>query len=256
MEKILYYPVLDTKRPKAIDLQKDIEAWLYQNITFDKAKANAFLVAWGDGFMLDAMKKYFDEGKPFFGVNCGTLWFLLNTLQEKSLPKTFEELDMVSVHPMQVEVITQKATRHILYAINDVVIGGNILDYFSFDLHGASFDKYVLGTGLILSTSLGSSGYWLGNGWPILPMQSDLWGIMWLAAKPFNYHLLKPQSIRVIPSGRTPIMVGVDGYGGKIDDVKEISIMPSNKSISLWFLASNDFDSKRIALSNQKLGWL
>jgi len=98
--------------------------------------------------MLDVMKKYFDEGNLFFGVNCGTLGFLLNNIQEKNLPKSFKELDMVKVHPMQVEVITQEATRHILYAINDVVIGGNILDYFSFDLKGELFEKQISGTGL------------------------------------------------------------------------------------------------------------
>lgn len=255
MEKILYYPVLDIKRAKAIELQKQIEAWLYQNITFDKDQANAILVWWWDGFMLDTMKKYFDEGKMFFGVNCGTLGFLLNQI-DHSLPQTFDQIDGIETHPIQVEVITQEEKHHLLYALNDVVVWGNILDYFSFDIHGESFDKNVVWTGLILSTSLGSSGYRLWNGWPILPMQSNLRGIMGIAAKPFNYHLLKPQSIKITPRWRTSIMAGIDGYGGKIDDVKEINISPSDKKVSLWFLASNDFDSKRIDLSNQKLGWL
>ena len=64
-------------------------------------------------------------------------------------------------------------------------------------------------------------------------MQSDLWGLMGIAAKPFNYHLLKPQSLKIIPQGRTPVMVGVDGYGGRVDEVKEIHISPSKKSLSL-----------------------
>ena len=34
--------------------------------------------------MLDVMKKYFDENKLFFGVNCGTLGFLLNEIDQKS----------------------------------------------------------------------------------------------------------------------------------------------------------------------------
>lgn len=136
------------------------------------------------------------------------------------------------------------------------MIGGNILDYFGFAVDSEWFTKQIFWTGLILSTALWSSGYWLGNGWPIMPMQSNLWGIMGIATKPFNYHLLKPQAIKIVPTGRTSVMIGVDGYGGKIDDVKEILISPTQKKVSLWFVAHNDFDSKRIALSNQKLGWL
>lgn len=73
-------------------------------------------------------------------------------------------MNIVDVHPMQVEVVTQDTKRHILYAMNDVVIGGNILDYFAFDVQGETFTKNVVGTGMIFSTALGSSGYWLGNG--------------------------------------------------------------------------------------------
>jgi hypothetical protein len=52
--------------------------------------------------MLDAMKKYYDfnktpqENKLFFGVNCGTLGFLLNDVYElEKIPKTREEIDVI-----------------------------------------------------------------------------------------------------------------------------------------------------------------
>lgn len=82
--------------------------------------------------MLDTMKKYFDENKLFFGVNCGTLGFLLNEGDHHQLPQTMDQIDVVETHPMQVQVITQQEKHHLLYALNDVVIGGNILDYFGF----------------------------------------------------------------------------------------------------------------------------
>lgn len=255
-KNIVYYPVLDTKRAKGQTIQNDISSWLYQNMTSDIDQANAVLVGWWDGFMLDTLKTYFDQDKLFVGVNCGTLWFLLNDITRENLPKSREDIDIVSIHPIQVEVIKKSWERQLLYAMSDIVIGGNILDYFSFDIQGTSFEKQIMGTGMILSTALGSSGYRLGNGGPIFPMQSNLRWIMGIAAKPFNYHLLKPESIRIIPQGRTPIMAGIDGYGGRVDDIQEIILSPSPKTISLGFLKTNDFDSKRIALSNQKLSWI
>ena len=50
----------------------------------------------------------------------------------QDLPKTMEEVDVVALHPMRVDIVTKDNKRHLLYAMNDVVIGGNILDYFSF----------------------------------------------------------------------------------------------------------------------------
>jgi hypothetical protein len=44
-EQLLYYPILDTNRPKAQELMHQIESGLFTNlITDDEKKANAYLV--------------------------------------------------------------------------------------------------------------------------------------------------------------------------------------------------------------------
>lgn len=43
--KLLYYPILDTMRPKAQEIQQQIQSGLYADlITDDESKANAYLV--------------------------------------------------------------------------------------------------------------------------------------------------------------------------------------------------------------------
>lgn len=48
-------------------------------------------------------------------------------------------------------------------------------------------------------------------------------------------------------------MVGVDGYGGKVDDVANLTISPTTDYAQLAFLKDTSFDSKRMLLVEQKL---
>ena len=41
-------------------------------------KCNTIIVAGGDGFMLRSLKKYYNFQKSFYGVNCGSVGFLMN----------------------------------------------------------------------------------------------------------------------------------------------------------------------------------
>ena len=146
--EILYYPILDTNRPRAQALQQQIEGWLYNTlITDDESKANAYLVWWWDGFMLDTIKKQYDfskspeDNKLFFWVNCGTLWFLLNDITIQDIPKNVEELEVLKANLMKVEIVKNDSSTEIKYAINDVVVWGNMLDYFKFDINSTQIKK-------------------------------------------------------------------------------------------------------------------
>ncbi|MCX6824450.1 MAG: hypothetical protein NT085_04985 [candidate division SR1 bacterium] len=261
-KELLYYPILDSYREKAQEIEKKIQEGLYKdlNLTDNEEEANAYLVGGGDGFMLDTIKKKYDfeklpeENKLFFGINCGTLGFLLNDVNDiTTLPKTMEEIDKVKAHLMKVEILKMDAQKEIKYAINDVVIGGNLLDYFKFDITSGQVNKRFHGTGVIVSTALGSSAYWLNNGGPILPAESQLRGISGLASLPFGHQVIKPEEMKIKIKGRTPIMVGVDGYGGRVDDVQELTLSPTQHYATIAFFKDTPFDTKRMLLAEEKL---
>lgn len=64
---------------------------------------------------------------------------------------------------MKVEILKKDTQKKIKYALNDVVIGGNVLDYFKFYVNGATIKEEFYGTGIMVSTALGSSAYRLNN---------------------------------------------------------------------------------------------
>jgi len=260
-KELIYYPVLDSFREKAQEIEKKIKEGLLSNlkITDNIDEANAILVWWWDWFMLDTVKKYYDfdkspqENKLFFWINCGTLWFLLNDIEFKDMPKNKDEIELVQAHLMKVEIIKNNGSREKKYAINDVVVGWNMLDYFKFDVDSNQVKKRFHGTWIIISTAMWSSAYRLNNWWPMMPAWSQVWWINGLASLPFGYKIIRPEDINIKIKWRSQAMVWVDGYWWKVDDVKELTISPTDHYASIIFTKWTSFDTKRMLLAEEKL---
>lgn len=260
-KELIYYPVLDTTREKAQEIEQQIKDWLLNNlkITNNIDEANVILVWWWDGFMLDTVKKYYDfekspeENKLFFGINCGTLWFLLNNIDTKDIPANTDDIEIIKTHLMKVEIVKNDLSKEIKYALNDVVVGWNMLDYFKFDIDSQQIKKRFHGSGLIISTAMGSSAYRLNNGWPMIPAWSQVWWVSGLASLPFGYKIIRPEEVHITIKWRSPVMVWVDWYGGKVDEVKELTISPTDHYASIVFTHWTSFDTKRMLLAEEKL---
>jgi len=69
-----------------------------------------------------------------------------------------------------------------------------------------------------------------------MPAGSTLRGISGLASLPFGYNIIKPDVTTIDIKGRTPVMVGIDGYGGRVDDVQSLTISPTTDYAQLVFL--------------------
>lgn len=261
-KELLYYLILDTHRPRAQEIEQQIKNGIYTNlkITDDEDAANIYLVWWWDGFMLDTIKKKYnftlapEQNKIFFWINCGTLWFLLNEDNNlDNLPRYVDDLVAVHAPLMKVEILKQDNQREIKYALNDIVVGGNLLDYFKFDIASSQINKRFHGTGVLVSTALGSSAYWLNAWYPIMPAGSILRWVGGLASLPFGYNIIKPETIKIHITWRSPAMIGVDWYAGKVDNVQEITILPTDHHATIGFTKDTSFDTKRMLLAEQKL---
>lgn len=256
MENIRYYPVIDNK-PSTEKIRAQIQAQLWTNmiLTDNIDDANAILVGWWDGFMLDTIKEYCHLNKIFVWMNYGTLWFLLNKIQTiEELPKTIQELDIIEEVTPKVTINTEDGSQYVTYAINDVVIGKHVLDYFHFDVHHGNEQKSIKWSAFIVSTGIGSTWYRLGNWGGIIPLHSKLRGIMWLAAKPFEYNWIAPCRIHITTHGKQLPDIGVDGYGpGFHKNISDVIIESDWTSIKLWFTKEEEFETRRHLMANQKL---
>lgn len=256
MEKLIYYPVFN-ERAKCKFLDKQIKDKLYNNLSFTDNidKANVILV-WGwDGFMLDTIKQYMHLNKIFLGINCGTLGFLLNPIDDiRELPENTKDINIVEETTIRTTVTDMKWNKKTQYGINDIAIWGNILDWFNIKINGESIQEEIQWTWLLISTPIWSTAYWLKMWWPLLPLKSNLWWILGIWTRPFNYKVLEPEEITIDINGRSPVITWVDGYGGKIDDVREVKLDTCNQTVKIWFVKWQQFETKRVMMASKIIG--
>ena len=83
-------------------------------------KADAIVALGGDGFMLQTLHQYMNSRLPIYGMNQGTLGFLMNEYREDSLLERLGEAHSATVHPLRMRAVTVSGEKHEALAINEV----------------------------------------------------------------------------------------------------------------------------------------
>ena len=74
--------------------------------------ADVFVVLGGDGFMLQTLHRYIGKGIPFYGMNCGSVGFLMNKYQEKDLPERLNNAGLITLRPLVMEAYADAAVKY------------------------------------------------------------------------------------------------------------------------------------------------
>jgi NAD kinase len=80
------------------------------------------------------------------------------------LPDNIDQYTLINQSLPSITMEDDNGNTHHCHAINDIIIGKNLVDYFHFDIHSESIHQTIKGTGLILSTPIGSTAYRHKNG--------------------------------------------------------------------------------------------
>jgi NAD+ kinase len=170
----------------------------------------------GDGTMLLALRTYAGTGVPVFGVNFGEIGFLA-TLEPDDLTDGFQrafqgDFELISLPGIEVSGAAEQ-----WLAMNDVSVhrqtGKRVADL-SYAV-GADEVGQVHCDGLVVATPVGSTGYNLANGGPVMA-----WGVAGIAVSFIAPHSLTARALVVAPSDvlsvvnrsqDEPVDVNVDG---------------------------------------------
>ena len=63
-------------------------------------EADVIVALGGDGLMLQTLHAFMNSGKPIYGMNCGSVGFLMNEFREEALPERLAAAVETSVHPL------------------------------------------------------------------------------------------------------------------------------------------------------------
>jgi NAD+ kinase len=141
-------------------------------------RAEVAVVVGGDGFMLRTLHRLLDEGRrlPVYGLNLGTVGFLLNDLDADALLERLAAAEPSELHPlrMQAQMVDGTATNHL--AVNEVSLlrASAQSARVRVTVDGTVQIEDLYGDGILVATAAGSTAYNRSAGGPIIPLSAQL----------------------------------------------------------------------------------
>jgi NAD+ kinase len=142
------------------------------------AEADIMVALGGDGFLLQTLHAMLDRHRalPVFGMNLGTIGFLMNDWSPDLLENRLLQAKTIRVAPLRMEAVTIEGDKHMLAAINEVSLLRETRQTAWIEI--SVDDRVVLAElvadGVLVATPAGSTAYNLSAHGPILPLESAL----------------------------------------------------------------------------------
>jgi NAD+ kinase len=183
------------------------------------ADAQAIVALGGDGFMLETLHATEGLDLPVYGMNCGTIGFLMNEYREDGLAERVAAAGEEVIHPLAMTATDRAGTVHRALAINEVSLlrAGPQAAKLSISVDGRVRMPELVCDGALVCTPAGSTAYNYSAHGPILPIGSDVLALTAMAAfRPRRWRgAILPSSARVrfdvLDAGKRPVMADADG---------------------------------------------
>lgn len=139
-------------------------------------EADAIVALGGDGLMLQTLHRHLRSRTPIYGMNRGSVGFLMNEYREDSLLERLAAAEINVIHPLCMRAVDRDDAVHEAVAINEVSL-------FRQSYQAAKLRIAVDGTvrmeelvcdGVMVATPAGSTAYNLSAHGPILPIDAPL----------------------------------------------------------------------------------
>jgi len=142
----------------------------------DPAQAEVIVALGGDGLMLQTLHRFMGTAKPIYGMNRGSVGFLMNEFRERGLRQKLEAAHRSVVHPLAMTAVDCNGKRVEARAINEVSLFRRSYQAAKLRLSvdGQVRLSELVADGILLATPAGSTAYNLSANGPILPLDAPL----------------------------------------------------------------------------------
>ena len=130
----------------------------------------------GDGLMLQTLHRFMGAYKPIYGMNRGSVGFLMNEYQEDGLRERINAARASIIHPLIMRATTIDGRVEIARAINEVSLLRQSYQAAKMRISVDDVERLgeLVADGILVSTPAGSTAYNLSANGPILPLDSPL----------------------------------------------------------------------------------
>ena len=239
---------LASERPDAQKALKELQK-KYPSVSIEEA--DILVVLGGDGFMLRALHQVLDIGKPVFGMNCGSVGFLMNTYSADHLEERLSEAKHIQLSTLQMEATTIDGKRHKYHAINEASLfrKSALAGHLKISVDDQCHLEELVCDGVLLATPAGSTAYNLSAHGPILPLKSNVLALTPISAfRPRRWKgaLLSHEStvtFDVLNPEERPFSAVADFH--EIPDTKTVTVSSCpDKTLTLLFDPESGLDNR------------
>lgn len=217
-------------------------------------EATAVIALGGDGFMLQTQHEYMNSGLPIYGMNKGTVGFLMNEYKPDNLKQRISRALKSKIRPLAMVATDMDGKKHEAIAINEVSLLRQSYQAASLSIttDGKERLEALVCDGVLVATPAGSTAYNLSAHGPILPLGAPLLALT--PVSPFRPRrwrgALLPNTVEVIIKVNEPEKRPVNAVADhtEIKSVKEVFIkLDMENSGLILFDPDHSWDDRILA---------
>lgn len=204
-------------------------------------EADVVVALGGDGQMLRTLHRMLSRGTPVFGMNCGSVGFLLNEYRTDNLEQRIAEAQEVIVRPLSMRAHSESGAEIDAYALNEVSLLRQMQQSAKLAIWVDDVMRIpdLIADGIMVATPAGSTAYNLSAGGPIIPLQANILALTPIS--PFRpqrwpgalLHSSSRVRIEVLEPHKRPVSAVADST--EIRNVRAVEISESEAQARLLF---------------------
>lgn len=139
-------------------------------------RAEVVVALGGDGFMLETIHRVLPLHIPVYGMNCGSVGFLMNSFSEDDLPDRLARAQEAVLYPLRMHTVSADGTEAEALAFNEVSLLRQLrqTSKIRVTVDGRVRLPELMCDGILISTPAGSTAYNLSAHGPIVPLSANL----------------------------------------------------------------------------------
>jgi NAD+ kinase len=205
----------------------------------------------GDGILLKSLHDFNELDKPFFGINYGSVGFLMNSSSNKDLNTMVKNSKSTDLKPLKMTAVDEDNKIYDSIAYNEVSLmrQSHQASKFQIKINDTTRMNELICDGVLVSTSAGSTAYNLSAHGSILPLDSKLLALTPISAfRPRRWRgalLSEKNIIKVKVMNFKDRKVSVTADNIEFRNIKEVTIQSSkDKNCKILFDKDHSIEDK------------
>lgn len=193
-------------------------------------QADCIVALGGDGYMLHCMHQYMDRSVPIYGMNRGSVGFLMNAYREEDLLERIARANAAALYPLRMTAHHSNGEITEALVINEVALTRDTRQAakIRISVDGKVRMDELIADGVMVATPAGSTAYNLSAHGPILPIGADILALTPISAfRPRRWRgaLLPHDAVvefEVLERDKRPVLAAADAE--EVHDIARIEI--------------------------------